>query len=197
MDKEALSERDICTKYSAPAIAKGGRDMQRQVREEVTFTGGRVIERGKMHTRGQKKRADYLLFCEANLPLAIVEAKANSYPVGGGMQQALDYAEVLDIPFVYASNGDGLIEHDRTGQSEQVERELTLDEFPPPAELWQWYRRWKGLSDEADRVVLQDYYAEAGGTDQSQTYGLSTRSVRSVFKEPDLFSHTSLTFPPS
>ena len=163
MDKKALSERDICTKYITPAIDKAGWDVQRQVREEVTFTAGRVIERGAVHTRGKKKRADYLLYYEANLPLAIVEAKDNKHSVGSGMQQALDYAEVLDIPFAYSSNGDGFIEHDRTGQGDAVERELALDEFPSPAELWQRYRRWKGLSDEAERVVLQDYYAEAGG----------------------------------
>ena len=137
--------------------------MQRQVREEVTFTAGRIVQRGKLHARGEKKRADYLLFYEANLPLAIIEAKDNKHSVGHGMQQALDYAEALDVPFAYSSNGDGFIEHDRTKQGETVERELTLDEFPSPAELWQRYRRWKGLSDEAERVVLQDYYAEAGG----------------------------------
>ena len=165
MDKRTLSETDIRTKYVTPAIVGAGWDVQRQVREEVAFTDGRIIERGagRMHARAQKKRADYLLYYKANLPLAVVEAKDNTHAVGAGMQQALDYAEALDVPFAYASNGDGFVEHDRTGQSETVERNLTLDEFPSPEELWHRYRRWKGLSDDAVEVVLQDYYAEAGG----------------------------------
>lgn len=163
MDKKSLSERDICTKFITPAVVDAGWDVQRQVREEVTFTAGRVIERGKLHKRGKKKRADYLLFHKPNLPLAIIEAKDNKHSVGSGMQQALEYAEALDVPFAYASNGDGFIEHDRTGQGDPVERELAFEDFPSPDDLWQRYRRWKGLSDEALEVVLQDYYAEAGG----------------------------------
>ncbi|GAB5537378.1 MAG: DEAD/DEAH box helicase family protein [Rubricoccaceae bacterium] len=163
MDKKALSERDICTKYITPALVGAGWDVQKQIREEVSFTEGRIVQRGKLHTRGKQKRADYLLYYKKDLPLAVVEAKDNKHTVGHGMQQALGYAETLDVPFAYSSNGDGFIEHDRTGQGAQVERQLANDEFPSPAELWQRYRRWKGLTDEAERVVLQDYYAEAGG----------------------------------
>jgi type I restriction enzyme R subunit len=163
MNKRELSERDICTKYITPSLVESGWDPLRQVREEYSFTAGRIVERGRLHTRGKQRRADYLLFYKPNLPLAIVEAKDNRHSVGSGMPQALAYAEALDVPFVYASNGDAFLEHDRTGQGGVVERELTLDQFPTPAELWQRYRRWKGLSDEVEEVVLQDYYTEAGG----------------------------------
>ncbi len=183
MNKRELSERDICTKFITPAVTEARWDVQRQIREEVTFTDGRVIERGKLHTRGKKKRADYLLFYKANLPLAIIEAKDNKHSPGSGMQQALAYAEALDVPFAYSSNGDAFIEHDRTGQGEAVERELTLDEFPSPAELWQRYRRWKGLSDESLEVVLQDYYAEAGGKEPRYYQRVAiNRTVEAVAK---------------
>ncbi len=135
MDKRDLSERDICTKFIAPAIERAGWD-QTQVREEVSFTKGRVIVRGKLVTRGKSKRADYILSYKQGLPLAIIEAKDNTHGVGDGMQQALEYAEMLDLPFAFASNGDGFVAHDRTGKSDPVEEEFTLDQFPSPDELW-------------------------------------------------------------
>lgn len=145
MDKKALSERDICTKFITPAIAAAGWDIQRQVREEVTFTKGRVIVRGKLHTRGQARRADYVLYRQANLPLAVIEAKDNTHGPGDGMQQALDYAESLDVPFAFTSNGDGFVFHDRSGTGTQVEAHLSLDQFPSPAELWQRFCTWRQL----------------------------------------------------
>jgi type I restriction enzyme R subunit len=114
MSKAGLSERDICTQYITPAVQQAGWDLHTQVREEVTFTKGRVIVRGKLVSQGQKKRADYILHYKPNLPLAVIEAKDNSHSVGSGMQQALAYARALDIPFVFSSNGDGFLEHDRT-----------------------------------------------------------------------------------
>ena len=110
-----LSERDICTKYITPAIQEAGWDIQTQVREEVSFTKGRIIVRGKLHSRGEQKRADYILYYKSNIPIAIIEAKDNSHSVGAGMQQALNYAETLEIPFVFSSNGDAFLMHDRTG----------------------------------------------------------------------------------
>ena len=107
----------------------------RQMREEVSFTNGRIIVRGKLVTRGNAKRADYILYYKPNIPLAIIEAKDNNYPVGSGMQQALDYATTLDIPFVFSSNGDGFVFHDRTGISAKRESDLTLDRFPSPDDL--------------------------------------------------------------
>src|SRR4051794_17887008 len=106
MDKRLLSERDICTKFITPAVLKAGWDLDAQVREEVSFTKGRIIVRGKLVSRGQAKRADYILYYKPNIPLAVIEAKDNSCSVGDGMQQALDYAATLNIPFVFSSNGD-------------------------------------------------------------------------------------------
>jgi len=144
-DKKSFSERDICTKYITPAITAAGWNLHSQIREEVSFTKGRIIVRGKLHTRGELKRADYILSYKPNIPLAVVEAKDNSHGVGSGMQQALNYAEILDVPFVFSSNGNGFLFHDRTGLADKTERELTLAEFPSPAELWQRYCQWKGL----------------------------------------------------
>jgi type I restriction enzyme R subunit len=160
--KKSLSERDICTKYITPALQKAGWDSLRQIREEFTFTAGRVIVRGKLHTRGRKKRADYILFHKPNIPVALIEAKDNTHPVGAGMQQALAYAEVLDIPFVYSSNGDAFLEHDLTTSGGMREQELPLDRFPPPESLWRRYCLWKGITPEQEPVVTQDYYVEPG-----------------------------------
>ena len=162
MDKRSLSERDICTKFITPALRRAGWDEMLQIREEVTFTKGRIIVRGKLVTRGQAKRADYILYYKPNIPIAIIEAKDNSHSVGDGMQQALDYAETLNIPFVFSSNGDGFVFHNRTGASTPREADLTLDAFPPPAELWARYRAWKGLTPGAEKIVLQGYYEDGG-----------------------------------
>ena len=115
MDKTNLSERDICTKFITPALRKAGWDEQLQIREEVSFTKGRIIVRGKLVTRGQAKRADYVLYYKPNIPIALIEAKDHNHAIGDGMQQALDYAETLNIPFVFSSNGDGFLFDDRTG----------------------------------------------------------------------------------
>ena len=117
MNKSALSERDICTKFITPALRKAGWDEMLQIREEVSFTKGRIIVRGKLVSRGKAKRADYILYFKPNIPLALIEAKDNTHSVGDGIQQALDYAMTLDIPFVFSSNGDGFVFHDRTGAS--------------------------------------------------------------------------------
>lgn len=163
MDKKALSERDICTKFITPALRQAGWDEMSQVREEVSFTKGRIIVRGKLVSRGKAKRADYILCFKPNIPLALIEAKDNSHSVGDGMQQGLEYAATLDIPFVFSSNGDGFVFHDRTGASGATEATLTLDAFPSPADLWARYRAWKGLTDEAERIVLQDYFDDGSG----------------------------------
>jgi type I restriction enzyme R subunit len=163
MDKKSLSERDICTKFITPAVRNAGWDEMLQIREEVSFTKGRIIVRGKLVTRGKGKRADYILYYKPNIPLALIEAKDNSHSVGDGMQQALDYAATLDIPFVFSSNGDGFVFHDKTVFSDDIERTIGLDEFPSPGALWARYRAAKGLTPEAEKVVLQDYYDDGGG----------------------------------
>lgn len=163
MDKKSLSERDICTKYITPAVQQAGWDIQKQVREEVSFTKGRIIVRGKLHTRGESRRADYILYHKPNLPLAIIEAKDNKHTIGAGMQQALGYADALDVPFVFSSNGDGFLFHDRTGTGAQTEIELSLNEFPSPAELWQRYCQWKGLDDAQRQHIQAPYYDDGSG----------------------------------
>ncbi len=163
MDKRSLSERDICTKFITPALRGAGWDEMSQLREEVTFTAGRIVVRGKLVTRRKRKRADYILSVKPNIPVAVIEAKDNNHSVGDGMQQALGYAETLHIPFAFSSNGDGFVFHDRTGSSQPREANLPLDAFPSPNDLWKRYRAWKGLTPEAEKIVLQDYFEDGGG----------------------------------
>lgn len=162
-DKRSMNEAEICQNFITPALAQAGWDPQTQIRREYGFTDGRVFVRGKVSLRGSPKRADYLLFYSANMPLAVVEAKDNRHSVGAGMQQALGYAATLDVPFVFSSNGDGFLFHDRTGQSADVEMELALDAFPSPTELWARYRAWKGLDDGAEAIARQPYFDDPGG----------------------------------
>jgi len=163
MDKRALSERDICTKFITPALRGAGWDEMLQIREEVSFTKGRIIVRGKLVSRGQAKRADYVLYFKPNIPLALIEAKDNAHSVGDGMQQGLEYAATLDIPFVFSSNGDGFVFHDRTGAGGALETNLALDAFPSPDDLWARYVAWKGLTPETEKIVLQDYFDDGRG----------------------------------
>ena len=161
MNKKTLTEADIRTKFITPAIvgeAGAKWDVMTQVLEEHYFTKGRVIVRGKMVTRGEAKKADYILFHKPNIPVAVVEAKDNKHAVGDGMQQALEYAEILDVPFAYSSNGDAFLEHDRTITSGTVEREIPLDQFPTPDELWARYRAAKNYTVIQEAVATQDYY---------------------------------------
>jgi len=163
MDKKSLTERDICTKFITPAVVSSGWDLNNQVREEVYFTAGRVQVRKNVAKRAAGKKADYVLYYKSNLPIAIIEAKDNNHSVGDGMQQALDYAEILDIPFVYATNGDFFIEHDRTISDGSVERELPLEDFPTPDELWNRYKDYKKINDTTEPIITQDYYVEIDG----------------------------------
>ena len=161
MDKKQLTEADIRTKFITPALvgANGEKwNVMTQLREEFYFTKGRVIVRGKTVKRGEPKKVDYLLSYKPNLPIAIVEAKDNNHSVGAGMQQALEYAEILDVPFVYSSNGDAFLEHDRTSAGGIVEREIPLEQFPTPEELWARYRAAKGFTPAQEAITIQDYY---------------------------------------
>ena len=171
MNKKSLTETDIRTKFITPAIvgANGSKwNVMTQVREEAYFTKGRVIVRGKTVKRGEAKKADYLLSYKLNLPLAIVEAKDNNHAVGAGMQQALAYAETLDVPFAYSSNGDAFLEHDRTVKSGPVTREIPLNQFPSAEELWVRYCAAKGYSAGQTVVATQDYYDD--GSKKSPRY---------------------------
>lgn len=178
MDKKALTETDIRTKFITPAILAKW-DVMTQVLEERFFTAGRVIVRGKLTTRGKAKKADYILFYKPNIPLAIVEAKDNNHTVGAGMQQALEYAEILDLPFVYSSNGDAFLEHDRLTKSGAVEREFPLEDVPSPEELWRRYRQAKGLTDRQDDIATQDYY-DAGKVPRYYQQVAINRTVEAI-----------------
>src|SRR5665647_2383178 len=158
-DKKELSERDICTKFITPAI-KQANWRGHQIREEVKLTDGRIIVKGSITSRAKPKRADYILSYKPNIPLAVVEAKRNLYTLGDGMQQALLYAEMLDIPFAFSSNGDAFLLHDRTGTLGKVEEEIPLDKFPSPDFLWKKYCEWKGLDEGKQKIVTQDYFID-------------------------------------
>ena len=163
VDTKSLTERDICTKFITPALRNAGWDEMTQIREEVSFTRGRITVRGRLASRGKGKRADYVLYYKPNVPIGLIEAKDNTHAIGDGMQQGLDYAETLKIPFVFSSNGDGFVFHDRTGASAEKETTIGLDAFPSPDDLWARYRAWKGLTPEAEAVVLQDYHDDGSG----------------------------------
>ena len=162
--KRELSEQDICTQYILPALKQTGWDIRTQVRQEVSFTDGRIYVKGDRTTRGKKKRADFILYYKPNMPIAVIEAKKNALSLNSGIQQAIDYADILDLPFAYSSNGDRFYEHDKTRTNGSIERELSLDDFPSPEELWRRYKAYKGIdSPEIERVVTQDYYIDASG----------------------------------
>ena len=163
MNKKSLSERDICTKFIVPAITSAGWDIQHQVREEHYFTAGQVLVRGKTVKRGKRKFADFLLFWKPNIPLAIIEAKDNNHSVGSGMQQGLDYAGTLDVPFVFSTNGDAFLFHDRLATSGTIEQELPLDQFPSPTDLWARYCHAKDINQTKLPVITQDYYSDGSG----------------------------------
>lgn len=160
MDKKQLSERDICTKFITPAIEQAGWDIAAQVREEYPLTNGRVIVRGKLHTRAKRKRADYVLFFKANIPIAVIEAKDNKHSLGDGMQQGLGYAEMIQVPFVFSSNGDGFLFHNKIATDGVLERELSLNSFPSPETLWKQWGKYRGLSEHQNEIVTQDYYSD-------------------------------------
>ena len=181
--KKDLSERDICTKYITPAIASAGWDLNSQVREEVYFTKGRVKVKGKTVERGEAKKADYILYYKANLPIAIVEAKDNNHTVRDGIQQAIDYGEITDIPFVYSSNGDAFVEHDRTAGKETT---IKLTGFPSPEELYTRYKQYHGITDDQETAVTQPYYADASGKSPRYYQEIAiNRTVRAVTKGAD------------
>jgi len=169
MNKKTLSERDICTKYITPALQKAGWDMHLQVLEEVSFTDGKIYVRGKLTARGARKRVDYILYYKPNIPIAIIEAKDNKHSVRAGIQQALDYARILDIPCVFSSNGDGFLFHDRTAEDSNIETELGLEAFPAPQVLWEKYKNYKGIATPtAEKIASQDYFFD--GTSRKPRY---------------------------
>lgn len=162
VNKTNMSETDIISKFILPAVKDAGWDDLTQIRQEVKLRDGKIVVRGKLASRIKVKSADIVLYHKPNLPLAVIEAKANKHAISKGMQQGLDYAGLLDVPFVFASNGDGFIFHDKTNP-QQLESEITLDAFPAPELLWQKYCDWKGFTQQQLPVISQDYYDDGSG----------------------------------
>lgn len=187
MNKKDLSESDIKAKFITPAILNAGWDELTQLGREIFFTDGRIYVKGKLTARGKRKFADYILFYKPNVPIAIIEAKDNKHSVKGGIQQALGYANTLDIPCVFSSNGDGFYFHDKTATDEQVEKELTLDEFPSPKILWEKYKKYKGIeSNDVEEVVSQEYFQDESGKSPRYYQQIATnRTVEAVAKKQD------------
>lgn len=152
--KKSLTEADIRLQYIDPALAKHW-DKQTQIRTEITFTAGRVLINGKTVTRGERCRADYILYYKPNIPLAVVEAKDNTHSVGEGMQQANNYAEMLDVPFAYSTNGDAFLEHDFTTGHEQT---IALDDFPSPDELWARFCAAKCFDTKQSNIITTPFH---------------------------------------
>ena len=184
MNKKNMTEQDIRTKYITPAILSAGWDKDLQMREEVSFTNGKVIVRRKTVKRGEKKRADYILYWKPNIPIAIVEAKDNKHSIGDGMEQALEYAEILDIPFVFTSNGDGFMFYDKTIQEGKVQSELPLNNFPSPEYLWSKYKAFKNINDETDKIISQEYYYNPNNNRKPRYYQCNAvnRTIEAIAK---------------
>lgn len=185
--KKQLTERDICTQYITPAIIGAGWNIRTQMREEVYFTDGRIIVQGKLYARGKGKKADYILYYKPNIPIAVIEAKKNTEPVGTGMQQALEYADILDIPFVFTSNGNNFVFHDKTLQSGQIEKEISLDDFPSPQKLWQKYLAYKAIEKPEEKVIVEQEYPQVdnGKTPRYYQQNAINRTIEAIAKGQD------------
>lgn len=162
MDKKKLSETDIISKYIMPAVQGAGWNLMKQIRQEVKLRDGKVIVRGQLGVRKTVKSADIVLYHKPNMPLAVIEAKANKHEIGKGIQQGLDYARLLEVPFIFASNGDGFIFHDKTNLN-QLETEISLEDFPTPEQLWQKYCIYRGFTAEQIPLITPDYHDDGSG----------------------------------
>ena len=159
-DKKSLSEMDIRTKFITPAIVSAGWSSFSQMREEYKVTNGRIIARGKICKREAPLKADYVLFYKPNKPIAIVEAKDNNHTMADGIQQALQYADMMDVPFAFSSNGDGFVFHNKLITEGPAETILSLNEFPSPETLWKMYHEQSHISPMQDVVIDEAYYSD-------------------------------------
>ena len=160
-EKKTLSEADIKAKFITPAIVSAGWNEVAHIRREVTLTPGPVVVRGNLSSRNRKKRkfADYVLQKEKGVPVAVIEAKDNNHTISDGLQQGLGYADLLDVPSAFSSNGDGFASHNKTSaQGEDIETEFGLDAFPSPDELWRRYKAFRGIADSEEALVTEPYY---------------------------------------
>lgn len=182
MNKRELSETEICDRCITPALEQAGWQ-KGQIRREYTLTQGRIIVRGKLVARGKRKRADYVLFHHPNQPIAVIEAKDNKHSIGAGMQQALGYADLLDVPFIFSSNGDGFLLHDRSGTYPKTEQEMGLDAFPSPDELWERYKQWRQLEDVPETLLASRYYPSTEGKEPRYYQQLAiNRTIEAIGK---------------
>lgn len=162
ISKKEMSEEDIKLNFITPSIIKDGSGWKDKITMEtkVKFTDGKINLQGNVTSRQAPKKADYILYINPNNPIAIVEAKDNNHSVSFGLQQAMEYAKMLDLPFAFSSNGDGFCEHDFLTGSE---REFGMDEFPTFEELVNRFKKetngGKGLSDMEEKLIDQPYYS--------------------------------------
>ena len=165
-EKRELSESDICDLFITPAAKNAGWDPMKQIRREVTLAPGPVIVRGNISSRNKKKKkfADYVLSWEPGVPIAVIEAKDNNHIVSHGIQQALGYAEILEVPSAFSSNGDAFASHNKApAVGEAIETEFPLQSFPSPQELWKRYKKFRKIADKAEALVTEPYYEDPTG----------------------------------
>jgi len=205
MNKKDLSEADIKAKFITPAILKAGWDEMTQLGREkciesefgkvIPFTNGRIHVKGKKTKRGKKKFADYILFYKPNVAIAVIEAKDNKKTLRSGMQQALGYANTLDIPLVFSSNGDGFLFHDKTTTDGKIEKELSLKDFPSPQALWSKYKKYKGIEDDtSEKIITQDYYSDGSGKSPRYYQQIAiNRTIEAIAKGQDRILLTMAT----
>lgn len=187
INKKELSETDICDLYITPAIRDAGWDPIKQIRREVTLTPGPIIVRGNMSARNKKKKkfADYVLSWEHGIPVAVVEAKDNNHTVSHGMQQALSYAEILQIPSAFSSNGDAFASHNKNpAEGEDIETQFPLTDFPIPDVLWKRYKLFHGIKDEDEELVVQPYHTDGSGK-EARYYQVEAinRTIEAIAKD--------------
>jgi type I restriction enzyme, R subunit len=185
-EKKKCSEIDICDLFITPAIKQAGWDQMQQIRREVTLSPGPVIVRGNLSSRNKKKRkfADYVLSLKPGLPLAIVEAKDNKHSISSGLQQALGYAQIIDVPSAFSSNGDGFAEHNRSAaDGEATETEYGMERFPDPQTLWTRYREYHQITADESELTQQPYHIDVSGKEPRyyQTEAIN-RTVEAVAK---------------
>ncbi|WP_306487360.1 DEAD/DEAH box helicase family protein, partial [Agathobaculum sp.] len=154
LSKRHMTEEDIKLQFITPAVTN--KWSRGKITMETRITDGKINLKGNLAFREKPKRADYLLYLSANNPIAVIEAKDNTHSISYGLQQAMEYARMLDLPFAFSSNGDGFAEHDfLTGK----ERQFSLKDFPTEAELIERFKRESGLSPAQETAISQPYYS--------------------------------------
>jgi type I restriction enzyme R subunit len=187
MDKKKLSEADIISKFIMPNIEAAGWDQMTQIRQEVAVRAGKVIARGFIGARQTVKRADIVLDYTPGNPLAVIEAKKNELGMDAGLQQALDYAGLLEVPFIFSSNGDGFVFHDKTNPTKR-EINISLADFPSPATLWQKYIKYRGLKPEQLALLTEKDYEDSEGKTPRyyQTHAINKTMEAIALKQPKI-----------